>query len=174
VIVDVDEPVEVVDYDPRWPVWYGADAAELARALGSRLRGAEHFGSSAVPGLAAKPIVDILAASLEWPLTDEDRKVLEGLGYQYLGEAGVPGREYLRRRGQHATNLAVVESGGSLWRDNLVLRDYLRCHPNVAFSYGNRKKELWARGARRLLAYSAQKTPEVVALLDAAKKWRSG
>ncbi len=173
-IRNIDEPVEVVEHDPRWTSWYEASAADIARALGPRLRALEHFGSTAVPGLAAKPIVDVLVAPVEWPLTSEDRECLEDLGYEYLGEAGVPGREYFRRRGQRVTNLAVVEFESPVWRDNLLLRDYLRCHPDIARAYARRKKEIWARGARRLLAYSAEKAFDVAALLDAAKKWRAG
>ena len=171
---DVDEPVDLVEYDARWASWYEADAAEISRALGPRLRGVEHFGSTSVPGLAAKPIIDVLVAPVEWPLASEDRECLEDRGYEYFGEAGVPGREYFRRRGQRDTNLAVVEFEGPAWRDNLLLRDYLRCHPSVASAYARRKKEVWAGGARRLLAYSAEKASEVAALLDAARRWRAG
>lgn len=169
---DVDEPVTVLEYDPRWPSWYEADAAEIARALGRRLRAVEHFGSTSVPGLTAKPIVDVLVAPVAWPLASADRESLEARGYEHHGEAGVPGREYFRRRSGHATNLAVVDFDGLLWRDNLLLRDYLRGHPAVALAYGRRKSDVWNAGARTLLAYSAAKAGEVAALLDAARKWR--
>jgi GrpB-like predicted nucleotidyltransferase (UPF0157 family) len=171
----IDEPVHVEEYDPRWLAWYDADAAEITRALGPRLRRVEHFGSTAVPGLAAKPIVDILVAPVEWPLSTSDRASPEAVGYEYLGEAGVPGREYFRRRnprGPHDTNLALVQFEGPLWKDNLLLRDYLRCHPAAALAYARRKKLASASGATRLLAYSAQKAPEVAALVDAARRWR--
>src|SRR5262245_3759478 len=122
---DIDEPIEISAYDPRWVSWCAEDVEELRRVLGDRLRALEHFGSTAVVGLKAKPIIDILVAPAQWPFSSADRGVLETLGYEYLGEAGVSGREYLRRRGEHATNLAVVEWGGPLWCDNITLRDYL-------------------------------------------------
>ncbi|HWA71045.1 MAG TPA: HAD-IA family hydrolase [Polyangiaceae bacterium] len=171
--VDVDESVEVVEYDARWPSWYQADATQLAQALGARLRAAEHFGSTAVPGLAAKPIIDVLLAPVEWPMARVDRELLERLGYQFLGEAGVIGRQYFRRRQAHDTNVAVVEFGGPLWCDNLLLRDYLRSHPSAALLYAQRKNEILSKGADRLLSYSAAKAPEVSTLLEAARKWRS-
>src|SRR5688572_18049289 len=123
--VAIDEPIELAPYDPRWASLYAADAAELASTLGDRMRAVEHFGSTAVAGLCAKPIIDILVAFVEWPLNSPDREALISLGYEYLGESGVAGREYFRRRAGHATNLAVVEWGGALWNDNIALRDYL-------------------------------------------------
>ncbi|WP_437336199.1 GrpB family protein [Sorangium sp. So ce394] len=170
---DIDEPIKVVDYDPRWPIWYTLDADELSNALGDRVREVQHFGSTSIPGMAAKPIIDILVAPLEWPLAAHDRRALEALGYQYLGEAGVAGREYFRRRGAHDTNLAVVEWGASLWHDNLLLRDFLRAHGDAAAEYARSKKEAWQSGARTLLTYSERKGHTVVALLIAAKRWRT-
>jgi GrpB-like predicted nucleotidyltransferase (UPF0157 family) len=170
----VDEPIDVVDYDSRWPAWYAADAAELVAALGVRLAAIEHFGSTAVPELAAKPIIDVLIAPLTWPLTEAERRALEALGYEYLGEAGVAGREYFRRRAEHATNVAAVERDGTLWRENLLLRDYLRAHASVAERYARAKRAACEGGATTLLAYSAAKADHVAALLAAAKAWRGG
>jgi GrpB-like predicted nucleotidyltransferase (UPF0157 family) len=170
----VDEPIDVVDYDSRWPAWYAADAAEISAALGGRLAGVEHFGSTAVSGLAAKPVVDVLVAPRTWPLADRDRRALEALGYEYLGEAGVAGREYFRRRADHATNVAAVEPNGALWRENLLLRDYLRSHASVAERYARAKRAAWDAGARTLLAYSAAKADHVATLLAAAKAWQGG
>ena len=167
---DVDEPVVVVEYDSGWPNWYEEDAAEITHNLGPSLRHLEHIGSTSVLGLAAKPIIDILVAPVEWPLTTGVRKSLEALGYTYLGESGVPGREYFRRRGQHDTNLAVVEFEGHLWRDNLLLRDYLRRNPSAALEYAARKKEAWKSGAQTLLSYSAAKASYLASLLEAARK----
>jgi GrpB-like predicted nucleotidyltransferase (UPF0157 family) len=172
--LDVDEPVEVLDHDARWASWFETDAAEIARTLGDRLRRVEHFGSTSVPGLAAKPIIDVLVAPVAWPLSPEDRESLVSLGYEYLGEAGVSGREYFRRRGQHATNVAVVRFGSPVWRDNLLVRDYLRQHPEVASAYAQRKKEVWANGARKLLAYSEEKASDVARIVDGARRWRDG
>lgn len=168
---DVDEPVVITGYDPRWVSWYETDAAELRRLLGPRLWGLEHFGSTAVEGLAGKPIIDILLAPAEWPLVDRDREAVIGLGYETLGEAGVPGREYFRRRREHATNLAVVERDGPLWNDNLAVRDYLRAHPGAAAQYAEAKLRAWNRGARTLLRYSEAKRAYVDQLLEEARGW---
>jgi len=169
---EIDEPITVIDYDRRWPDWYAADVEELSRALDARLREVQHFGSTAVPGTAAKPVIDILVALIEWPLAVTDRRALERLGYEYLGEANVPGREYFRRRTAHDTNLAVVQWQSPLWRDNLLLRDYLRTHPDEAAEYARAKQEAWQSGAQTLLAYSARKAHMVTALFAAARMWR--
>src|SRR5262249_26799165 len=160
--------------DARWPEWFAADAAELAAALGAGLSAIEHFGSTAVRALAAKPIIDVLVAPLEWPLGRKQRRALEGLGYEYHGDAGVAGRGYFRRRAEHATNIAAVERDGTLWQENLLLRDYLRAHAAVAERYARVKRAAWDSGARTLLAYSDAKADHVATLLARAKAWRGG
>lgn len=171
---EIDEPIEILDYDTRWPSWYLLDAQELRQALGSRLHEAQHFGSTSVPNLPAKPIIDILVAPKSWPLGATECALFEKLGYEYLGEAGVPGREYWRRRTEHATNLAVVRKAGPLWDDNIVLRDYLLAHPDVAATYGDMKRAVWNQGARSLLEYSRAKHDFVNDLLARARHWRDG
>src|ERR1700686_3928992 len=88
-----DDLVTIHDYDPRWPALFAAERAEIARALGDVLA-IEHMGSTAVPGLAAKPIVDVIASVVRLAVTDGQVGALERLGYEYLGECGVPGRAY--------------------------------------------------------------------------------
>lgn len=170
---EIDERIEMAEPDPHWALWYAQDAAELQRALGERVRSVEHFGSTAVIGLRAKPIIDILVAPAVWPLATEDRSELIGLGYEYLGEAGIPGREYFRRRTEHATNLAVVRWAGALWNDNLAIRDYLRANPDAANQYAEAKLIAWKSGAQTLLEYSRSKQEFVDQLLARARAWRA-
>jgi GrpB-like predicted nucleotidyltransferase (UPF0157 family) len=122
--------------------------------------------------MAAKPIIDVLVAPASWPLPAMDRQTFESCGYEFLGEAGVPGREYFRRRSAHDTNLAVVEWHGTLWHENLLVRDYLRAHTDAAVEYARLKSEAWRSGARTLITYSERKSHHVAALLDAARAWR--
>jgi GrpB-like predicted nucleotidyltransferase (UPF0157 family)/GNAT superfamily N-acetyltransferase len=171
---EIDEPVEILDYDERWPSWYLFDAQELRREFGERLHDLQHFGSTSVPHLSAKPIIDILVAPESWPLGASERALFEKLGYEYLGEAGVAGREYLRRRTNHATNLAVVQKAGALWDDNIVVRDYLLAHADIAASYVDLKRAIWTQGARSLLEYSHAKHDFVNELLIRARRWRDG
>lgn len=170
----LDEPIQIVDHDPRWFEDYRSDAAEIDIALAPWSPMLEHFGSTSVPGLAAKPIIDILVGLRQWPMVEGVANALRSLGYEYLGEAGVPGREYFRRRHFHDANVAVVEYRSRLWNDNVLLRDYLRAHPMTAAGYSRAKKEAWLNGARTLLAYSKAKAAEMTALLDSARRWGAG
>jgi GrpB-like predicted nucleotidyltransferase (UPF0157 family) len=169
---DIDEPVELAEYDPRWPDWFATDAVEIQRQLASNVLQLEHFGSTAVPRALAKPIIDILVALRDWPPAKRDLDALEELGYRSFGEAGVPGRWYLIRRAAHATNLSIAQPNGALWINNLALRDYLRSHPDAAEEYGRAKQRALADGACTLIPYSAAKAAELHALLDAARLWR--
>jgi GrpB-like predicted nucleotidyltransferase (UPF0157 family) len=172
--VTLDEPIQIVDHDPRWFEEYRSDAAEIEIALAAWSPMLEHSGSTSVPGLAAKPIIDILVGLQQWPMPEGVPNALRPLGYEHLGEAGVPGREYFRRRRLHGTNLAVVECKGRLWNENVLLRDYLRAHPTIAAGYARAKKEAWFNGARTLLAYSEAKAAKMTALLENARRWSAG
>jgi GrpB-like predicted nucleotidyltransferase (UPF0157 family) len=170
--VELNESITVVPYDSRWPLWYQRDAAEIAGALAST-HAMEHFGSTAVPGMFGKPVIDILIGIKSIPLALEDRLTLQGLGYEYMGEAGVPGREYYRRRRSHHTNLAIVDTSGDLWHDNILLRDFLRADSPAAGTYGLFKRQAWENGARTLLEYSDAKHAYVHELLARARGWRA-
>jgi len=170
--VDLDEPVEIVDFDPRRARAYRGERDRLRLALATASLKFEHIGSTAVPGLAGKPIVDLMlgASPPVWAIRDELRPKIVALGYDDLGEAGVPGRLYFRRRtALRAYNVALVEEDGELWRANLAFRDYLRAHPDEAAAYGAAKREALAGGARTLLAYSAAKAAALDAILQKAR-----
>ncbi|ASC71999.1 Glutamate-rich protein GrpB [Halomicronema hongdechloris C2206] len=95
---DVDEPVEVVAYDPAWPEAFKCEQAALLPLLSPEAVAAEHFGSTAVPGLTAKPVVDVLIGLRHYPPSERVLATLSQSGYVCLGEAGVPGRHYCRKR----------------------------------------------------------------------------
>jgi GrpB-like predicted nucleotidyltransferase (UPF0157 family) len=141
--------------------------------LGERAKAIEHIGSTSVPGLAAKPILDIMigvAGELVAGLVDD---ALVRLGYDALGEAGVPGRLYFRKRGPVSVNVHVVVFGGSHWHNNLAIRDYLRTHPEEVAEYAEHKRQVIAGGGSTLLAYSERKAGFVAALLERARGWVS-
>ena len=96
--------ITVVPYDPAWPGLYEAEAQAIAGVLGQRLTAIHHIGSTAVPGLAAKPVIDIMPVVRAVTETDECRADFEALGYEYLGEFGIPERRYLRKGGDERTH----------------------------------------------------------------------
>ncbi len=168
VSTEVDEPVHVEEWNPAWHAAAEVLAAECRAVLGAEALGVEHIGSTAVRGLAAKPVIDILIGVPAGRRIAVARR-LASQGWTHLGEAGVPGREYLRRReGQHA-NVSVVDYGSTLWQDNLLLRDYLRRDADARRRYSAAKRRA-AQEAPTLLAYSQHKAAVVAQLLDEAKE----
>lgn len=166
---EIDEPVEVVEFRPEWAALFAFEAEALRGVLA--MSAIEHIGSTAVPGLAAKPVIDIQVGVAGPPDAQRVGGPLAALGYEGLGEAGVPGRLYFRRRGAVAYNVHIVELGGSHWRANLAVRNYLRAHPFEAAEYAARKRQILAAGARTLLAYSDHKAELVDQLVRRALAW---
>lgn len=165
---DVDEPVHLVEHDPGW----AAAAAELVEHLVQLLpQGAvvEHIGSTAVPGLAAKPVLDLLVGVRDLDDVDAVVATLVCHGWTSFGEAGVPGRRYLRRRGGgRDANVHVTRHGSELWRDDIALRDHLRRSSGARERYAGGKRQAVSQG-ERLIAYSAGKAALVQQLLTEAR-----
>ncbi len=170
---NIDEPVEITDYNPHYEGRYRAERDRLRIGLATATLKFEHIGSTAVPGLAGKPIVDLMlgAPPAAWAAFEELRARVVALGYEDLGEAGVPGRICFRKRTKlRAFNVALVEEGGAHWRENVALRDYLRAHPEEAAKYAEAKRAAVAGGARMLVAYSDGKKGVLDNLLAVARR----
>jgi GrpB-like predicted nucleotidyltransferase (UPF0157 family) len=160
-----ERAVELVDSDPRWPARFAAERARLLGALAGRPAEVEHIGSTSVPGLPAKPVIDILVGR---PPGSEAAPYVEALtaaGYEHRGEAGIPGREYFRRGTPRSHHLHLVELGGALWRDHLRFRDRLRADPAAAAAYAALKRRLAAEHAHDRAAYTAAKAPFIAGVL---------
>ena len=171
--MQLDEPIEIVSYDPAWVSTFERERDALQAAFAGTIEAFEHIGSTAVAGMAAKPIVDMLAALKVYPATAPILTALAALGYEDLGEAGVPGRQYLRKRGVQAFNLHLVEDGGAHWHNNVLLRDYLRAHPAEAACYAHHKQQVYTAGHQTLLAYSERKAVYLSNLLQRAVHWQA-
>lgn len=159
-------------HDGRWAEWYQAESAAIGAALGDYVSGIEHFGSTAVPGLIAKPIVDILIGAR--PGSDPHAAIdgLAGLGYEYLGEDGRrPGRYFWRKRGLSHFNVSAVPYLGVMWVSNLAVRDFLRAHPEWVERYGLVKLDGAAVAGTSMLRYQDHKRDFVDELRAAALKW---
>jgi GrpB-like predicted nucleotidyltransferase (UPF0157 family) len=128
----------LVDYDPEWPSLFEAERERLQTVLLSIPRGIEHYGSTAVPGLRAKPILDILVGILALDDWVRCKQPLESLGYDYAEHAGVPGHHIFGRGRDlsERTHLVhIVEFGGRSWRSNLAFRDALRTNQTLREEY---------------------------------------
>ena len=159
--------VLVVPYDDAWPRLFEAEAERLRAAFGTNLRVLEHVGSTSVPGLAAKPIVDI-AASVE-SFDDLDVGALEALGYRYVPkfEEELPNRRYFTRGDHH---LHVYEQEHEEFMDYVRFRDYLRTHPEDAEAYGKLKLRLGNELSDDRVAYQQAKAPFVARLMEMLRR----
>ncbi|NBD27372.1 GrpB family protein [Paenibacillus glycinis] len=167
--MSLDEEITICNPCSEWSDWYADEASSLRSVFGPDVV-IEHFGSTSVPGLAAKPIVDILVGISAFPhIPASQSEQLAKLGYECLGTAGVPGRIHLRKRGVRSFNLAITQFKSDLWNDNLILRDYLRENPIEASHYAEHKLRACEKGFRTLLAYSDYKSEFILNLLHRAK-----
>jgi HAD superfamily hydrolase (TIGR01509 family) len=169
----LSEPVVVLPFDPAWEAAYRAEARRLLQALGGHIVAIHHIGSTSVPGLAAKPIIDLLLEVADLGVADAFQRALVRLGYQALGEHGLPGRRYLRRvtEGRRSHHLHVYPSGHSGLRRHLAFRDYLRRHPAARQQYGELKLHLAAKHPLDRQAYISGKNDLVTALERDALAW---
>ena len=160
----------VVPYDPSWADWFVAEERAIKAALPMEFVHFEHIGSTAVPGLDAKPIIDIMAAVTT--LADEDRipPRLEELGYRRV-PISMKGRILLRRRVPSEGkifHLHIVEE--SMWdaRKERIFRDYLRAHSDAAEAYALVKRKVSVECAADSLEYTRRKTAVIQDLMDRA------
>jgi GrpB-like predicted nucleotidyltransferase (UPF0157 family) len=164
------EPIRVVDYDSAWPVLFETLRQPLAEALGELTLAIEHVGSTAVPGLAAKPVID-----LDVVLVNRDRLPaaitrLAALGYAHQGDLGIPGREaFDAPAGAPPHHLYVCAADSEELRRHLLLRDYLRAHPEAVLAYGTLKRSLADRYPYDRKAYTDGKSELITLLLARAE-----
>ena len=135
--------IEIVDYDPSWPARFEAECALVRGALGDVVVDIHHIGSTAVPGLAAKPIIDILLEVEDLVALDSLNSEMEAIGYRPMGELGIPGRRYFPKGGDSRSHHvhAFVCGDPNVGR-HLAFRDYLRRHPEVAREYAEVKRRV--------------------------------
>jgi GrpB-like predicted nucleotidyltransferase (UPF0157 family) len=155
--------VELVDHDPTWTERFEQERDRLVPVFDGSVVAIEHIGSTSVPGLCAKPIVDIAVGLRELELTDEQIAAMENLGYEYLGEFGLPGRLYFRKGDPRSHHVHVVEHGGMHWERQLVFRDALRTDAEELRRYDAFKRRLAAEGYSREV-YTELKTPFIRAV----------
>lgn len=169
---DMSHPaVVIVDYDPRWPLLFDAEQQLLLGVLGPRALAIEHVGSTSVPGLGAKPIIDIsVGVHNLMSAVDDCREPLQGLGYEYIPMPGLPDLRLFRRGPWRAAthHVHLVEFGGARWHRYLLFRDHLRARPDVAHQYDELKRGLAIEHGANRSAYQAAKMPFIDAVLAEA------
>jgi GrpB-like predicted nucleotidyltransferase (UPF0157 family) len=160
--------VRLVEYDARWPALFAAEQQRIRDRCGALAPRLEHVGGTSIPGMCAKPVLDIAAGRPRDASTEDFVAALEQAGYEHRGERGVPGRQFFRRGQPRAYHLHLVEEGGPLWRDYLAFRDYLRAHAEAARQFADLKRVLAARFSRDREAYMNAKSSHVQEILRLA------
>lgn len=166
------ERVEVVPYSSAWIRAYADEAPRVRVAAGEWAVDVVHFGSTAVPGLAAKPVVDILIGATSPVVPEAAMLGLGAIGYRYLGEdARRPGRHQWSRRDGQAFNVSSVPHGGEHWNSNLAVRDFLRVHPDWVDRYTVAKHRAVEEAGPDVQRYQDAKRAFVDELRSTARTW---
>jgi GrpB-like predicted nucleotidyltransferase (UPF0157 family) len=160
--------IEIVDYDPAWVAAFAAQRARIGAALGRRARRIDHIGSTAVPGLAAKPIVDIAVGVVDPDAEGDFLRRLERAGYGL--RVREPGHRMLRTPARDV-HVHVWEAGGDAERRHLLFRDWLRTDPGDRRRYAEEKRRLAARDWPDMNAYAAAKSAVIAEITARAERW---
>lgn len=166
--------VSIVEYHDGWPEDFHKAAAELTTAFADLAVAVEHIGSTSVPGLCAKPVIDIMLGVQQLSQADLRIAALAELGYRYRPEyeTQLPDRRYFVRQAGEIPriHLHTVITGGLLWRRHLAFRDALRGNPQISRQYGDLKRRLAVSHADDRAAYSAAKAPFIEQILAGARE----
>lgn len=162
--------VELKDHDPRWKDLFHQEGRSVSRILGPLAISIQHIGSTAVPGIRAKPVIDILVTVENVRLQDVE-KALGKLGYIHV-PIGDPERLFFRKGMPRTHHLHVVRHGGEEHAKHILFRDRLITHPEEAVEYGRLKEELALRYKEDRQAYSDGKDEFIATILDRARNER--
>lgn len=158
--------IEVVDYDPTWPDVFEDLRTHVWAVVGDFALAIQHVGSTSVPGLAAKPIIDMSVVVKSGDDVPRAIARLATLGYIHRGDLGIKDREAFHTPAHlPAHHLYVCPAESLALHNHIVLRDYLRAHPDVAGKYGELKKQLAEEFQDDIAGYVAGKTAFIVGIL---------
>ncbi|TMV47369.1 GrpB family protein [Paenibacillus mesophilus] len=147
--------VVVTEYSDNWKREFSEESQKIKDIFGDELIDIHHIGSTSVPGLKAKPIIDMMPVVKDIEKVDRFNEQMERLGYECMGELGMEGRRYFRKGGDDRTHQVHVFQGDNKEHiiRHLAVRDYLRAHPDEANRYGNLKESLAKQFPKDIEAY---------------------
>jgi GrpB-like predicted nucleotidyltransferase (UPF0157 family) len=168
--------VTLVPHSPAWAARAAEESGRLAAAIGETLIRVEHIGSTAIPGIAAKPIIDLMPIVQSLAALDARRPEVEALGYVWRGEFGIPGRRYCIREenGQRLFHVHCNETGNPEIARTLNFRDYLLAHPDEAGDYEAEKWRAAIAQSGDSLAYNDHKSGWIRSCIERATVWAAG
>ena len=159
-------------YRAEWPALFEVEKKTIASAIGNHIADIQHVGSTSVPGMSAKPILDIAIAVEDFENARACIEPLIGLGYTFKGENGIPRRHYFQK-GEPCTNhVHMVEETSGEWTKLILFRDHLRSDRSVAEEYGRLKAALTGSLAGDRKAYLAAKAEFITKAIKEARSTR--
>lgn len=168
--------IQVVAHNPAWRGEFEAEARNITRALGDLVVRLHHIGSTAIPDIFAKSIIDFLMEVENIVELDDRSSVMEELGYEAMGEFGIPGRRYFRKNnasGVRTYQVHAFEAGSTEVERHLAFRDYMIAHPLEAQAYGELKQKLAQEHPDDIEAYMDGKDPFIKEYEAKAIAWRT-
>jgi GrpB-like predicted nucleotidyltransferase (UPF0157 family) len=169
------QKVVVVPYDPSWPDMFQEEAENIRPVFGDEVIAIYHMGSTSIPGLNAKPVIDLLVEVNDIEKIDALNEAFAALNYEARGEYGIPGRRFFTKfSGDERThNVHIFERGHPEVDRQLVFRDYLRTHPDDAEAYGRLKEKLAVHFHDDLQGYVQAKGDFVREIDRRAEAWKA-
>lgn len=161
------------DYHGSWPDHFARERDRLAAALGPNAVEIAHIGSTAMPGAAAKPIIDIMLGTSSRDAGPSLVPAMQRLGYRALGEFGIAGRQFLKLGEPTTHHVHMVARGSDFWNLNILFRDWMIAHPDTLEAYVTLKRDLARRHAGNRDAYTSGKDAFIKRVLHDAG-WRGG
>lgn len=137
--------VEVVEHNREWQNLFAMESQCVAKALGQNIVAIHHIGSTAIPNIYAKPIIDLLVEVKDINQVDQQNSRLESISYQGMGEFGIIGRRYFRKdnsSGMRTHHVHIFETNSPEIKRHLAFRDYMIAHPSEAQQYSDLKRKL--------------------------------
>lgn len=168
--------VEVVPHDPHWRDAFEAEAKQFAAALGDNVVAVHHIGSTAIPNIYAKPVVDLLVEVRDITAVDERSTAMYSLGYEVMGEYGIRGRRYFRkddRAGTRTHQIHTFAAGSAQVERHLAFRDYMIAHPEDARRYSELKRKLAEEHPQSMDDYMDGKDGFIKEIDRRAARWRA-
>ncbi len=162
----LNEEIQVVEHNSEWKQQYLDEINYLKQTPCLSALEYEHIGSTSIPNIKAKPIVDIIIGIKDFPPQGEIIEGLEENGYTYMQEMSVPDRLYFIKRGQKNFNVHVITFQGSVWNKDVLFRDYMINHFEEAQEYSDLKEEILRSGVNDLLEYSKRKADFILRIYE--------
>lgn len=167
--------VEVVPHDPKWQELFKIESKQVISAMGENVVAVHHIGSTAIPTLYAKPIIDLLIEVKDIDKVDAQSEHMEFLGYEVMGEFGIAGRRFFRKDNQEGVRTHHIHTytvGSDQVKRHLAFRDYMMAHPVDAQRYSELKRRLAREYPTNIDGYIDGKDGFIREIDQKAEQWK--